>query len=119
MKIYIYNILFNKMIGVKKAAKALNAQIITISKDDLHSSIEYILGRSKANRAGKDASTNVTELLLFEDFSSENLDDFLDIYKSTGLEQILYKAVITPINMKWSPAYLYEHLKNEIGALKN
>ena len=112
-KIYTYNIMLNKMIAVQKGANTVGATLVNISKEDLHKSIEYITGRSNSSKAGKDCEANITELLLFEGFDSQKLDVFLETYNLTGIQPVVYKAVLTPINVKWTPAYLYEHIKNE------
>ena len=113
MKIYTYNIMFNKIIAVQKGADTVGATLVNISKEDLHKSIEYITGRSNSPKAGKDCEANITELLLFDGFDSKKLDAFLDAYNLTKVQPVVYKAVLTPINVKWTPAYLYEHIKHE------
>ena len=115
MRVFVYNLMFNKMGGVTRACRAIGAEIVNISGDDLHKSIEYIIGAGNNPAPGMDSDEDISELLIFEGFSSENLDDFLDAYKGTQAPTIEYKAMLTPINIKWSPAYLYSHLRSEIN----
>jgi len=56
------------------------------------------------------------EMLVFSGFSSEALDEFLAQYKNRGIEPIPLKAVLTPANIRWTPAALYEELRREHNA---
>lgn len=115
MKVYVYNLMFNKIAAVSKACSVAGAELVTISKDDIHKSVEHIIGESKNPKPMKDSSDAITELMLFEGFTSDSLDAFLDAYKQTKAPAIVYKAMVTPINKKWSLTYLYSHLVEEAG----
>ena len=115
MRLYIYNIMFNKLAALNKVSRDLNFEIKILESDNLHQSIEYITGKTKNVKPGKDVDCTIKELLLFDGFSDKDLDEFLALYKKTGAPAIAYKATITPINLKWSPSYLYKHLQAEIG----
>ena len=114
MRVFIYNLTFNKMAALTRTCRAIGADIVNISSDDIHKSIEHLIDNSKSAKAGMDCDENISELLIFDGFNSENLDDFLDVYKGTQAPSIVFKAMVTPVNLKWSPAYLYSHLKSEI-----
>ncbi len=114
MKLLVYNLMFNKMAAVTKACAKLNAEIKILKKNELHDSIESLLDKSPNRKPGMDSSINPTELLIFDGFGSDELDVFLEEYKSTGIPKVLFKAMVTPINTKWSPSYLYEHLLDEV-----
>lgn len=113
-RVFIYNLKFNQIAAVNKACAAVGATVVNIKKEELHNSIESIIDSKKSAKAGKDGQTDPSELLIFESFTSEEMDKFLDSYNSTGVPKVIYKAAITPINSKWSPAYLYEQLQKEI-----
>ena len=115
MKVYVYNLLFNKIAAVSKACSVVGAELVTISKDDIHKSVEYIIGEGKTPKPMKDSSDVITELMIFDGFTSDNLDVFLDAYKQTKVPTVTYKAMVTPINKKWSLTYLYSHLVEEAG----
>lgn len=115
MKVYVYNLMFNKIAAVSKACSVAGAELVTISKDDIHKSVEHIIGESKNPKPMKDSSDVITELMLFEGFTSDSLDAFLDAYKQTKAPAVVYKAMVTPINKKWSLTYLYSHLVEEAG----
>lgn len=114
MRVFIFNLNFNKMAALTRACRSIGADIINISNDDIHKSIEYLIDHSKTAKAGMDCDEKISELLIFDGFTSENIDDFLDAYKGTQAPPIMFKAMVTPVNIKWSPAYLYSHLKDEI-----
>lgn len=115
MKVYVYNLMFNKIAAASKACSAVGAELVSVSKDDIHKSVEYIIGAAKNQKPMKDSNDMISELMLFEGFTSDNLDVFLDAYKQTKAPAIVYKAMVTPINKKWSLTYLYSHLVNEAG----
>ncbi|MCR4830971.1 MAG: DUF3783 domain-containing protein [Pseudobutyrivibrio sp.] len=114
VRVFVYNLKFNQIAAVNKACAAVGGSVVNIKKDDLHKSIESLIDSTKGAKAGKDALVEPTELLIFDNFSSEAMDEFLDAYNSTGVPKVIFKAAITPINRKWTPAYLYEQLKQEI-----
>lgn len=115
MKVYVYNLMFNKIAAVSKACGVVGAELVTISKDDIHKSVEHIIGESKNPKPMKDSNDVITELMIFDGFTSDSLDVFLDVYKQTKAPIVVYKAMVTPINIKWSLTYLYSHLVKEAG----
>jgi hypothetical protein len=115
MKVYVYNLMFNKIAAVSKACSAVGAELVTVSRDDIHKSVEYIIGEAKNPKPMKDSNDMISELMLFEGFTSDSLDAFLDAYKQTKAPTVTYKAMVTPINKKWSLTYLYSHLVEEAG----
>ncbi len=115
MKILIYNLKFNQLAAVNKACSVVGADIITLKKEDLHNPIESILYNKKPF-SGKDKDCVPSELLVFSGFTDDALDLFLEAYNSTGAPKIIYKATTTPINEKWTPAYLYYQLTQEVMA---
>ncbi len=113
MQIIIYNLKFNQLVAVNKASSTVNAEVITLQKDDLHKSLEAIFN-NKNILPGKDLDCDPKELMVFSGFNDDALEEFLTIYNSTNAPKIIYKAALTPINAKWSPAYLYDHLTKEV-----
>lgn len=116
MQVLVYNIMFNKMAAVSKACTKLNAEIRVIKNDEIHIPIEELLTKTSPYKEnlGKDNDVIPTELLLFDGFSSYDIDLFLEEYNYTNAPKILYKALVTPINRKWTPSYLYKHLQEEV-----
>ncbi|MBE5914526.1 MAG: DUF3783 domain-containing protein [Pseudobutyrivibrio ruminis] len=115
MRVFVYNLMFNKIAAVSKACSVVGAELVTVSKDDIHKSVEYIIGEGKTPKPMKDSNDMISELMIFEGFTSDSLDAFLDAYKQTKAPSVTYKAMVTPINKKWSLTYLYSHLVEEAG----
>ena len=59
------------------------------------------------------AMYRMPEVLIFSEFDDASLQDFLDAYRSSGMERIKLKAVVTPYNIGWTLYQLIEHLKEE------
>ena len=53
------------------------------------------------------------EMMVMKDFSEDQLDDFLSFIRSSGLNRIDLKAVLTPVNQSWSSWQLYQELSRE------
>jgi len=111
--------MFNKIAAVTKACAAVNAQMITLKGDDIHTSIESLLAGSNQGFTPKDSQINPKELMVFEGFNDDAMETFLNTYNATGIPKVVYKAMVTPINLKWTPAYLYEHLLDEVKDTQN
>ncbi|MDO4339265.1 MAG: DUF3783 domain-containing protein [Eubacteriales bacterium] len=59
------------------------------------------------------------EMLVLKDFSSEQLDQFLQFFKANGIPSVRLKAILTPINRHWNSLQLYEELTQEHKAMTN
>ena len=59
-----------------------------------------------------------SEMLVFSGFDQEALDEFLDLYRTMGIEKIDYKAMVTMHNIFWTPQSLYQELKKEHASMK-
>ena len=59
-----------------------------------------------------------SEMLVFSGFDQEALDEFLDLYRTMGIEKIDYKAMVTMHNIFWTPESLYQELKKEHESMK-
>lgn len=57
------------------------------------------------------------EILLFSNLTENKLDEFLSAYKTAGIEPVSLKAVVTPINEKWTIEELAEELMKERAAM--
>ncbi len=53
------------------------------------------------------------EMLLFANFSGEQLDEFLRSYREAKLVPIALKAVLTPANSGWNSLQLHKELNRE------
>lgn len=72
-------------------------------------------GGNGQKKAPKDYK--LPELMIFSGFSDEELDTFLDAYKTTGIEPVALKAIVTIHNMSWSVYQIASELQRERIAL--
>lgn len=114
MKILLYQIPFHKVAAILAGAKAIGAEVVYLKDEDLHNSIEFLMDGNRNQNPGKDSQKAVGELMIFGGFSDNDLDEFLAGYHSTNAPAVAAKAMMTPVNQRWSPAYLYAQLLNEI-----
>lgn len=59
-----------------------------------------------------------SEMLVFSGFDQESLEEFLELYRTMGIEKIDYKAMVTMHNIFWTPESLYQELKKEHRMIK-
>ena len=53
------------------------------------------------------------EMMVICGFTSGELDVFLDAYRKAGIPPVWLKATLTPHNMNWTAAQLYNELTKE------
>ena len=53
------------------------------------------------------------EMIVLKDFSSEQLDEFLDFFKENGLLPVNLKAMLTPVTVHWDSLKLHDELMKE------
>lgn len=58
------------------------------------------------------------EMIVFSGFDQEELQGFLGLYRSQGIEKIDYKATVTMYNIFWTPGMLYGELRQEHENMK-
>lgn len=67
--------------------------------------------------AALDGEKIQSEMLVFSGFDQVALEEFLDLYRTMGIEKIDYKAMLTMHNIFWTPQSLYQELKKEHAAM--
>ena len=58
------------------------------------------------------------EMMVFSGIPSNELDAFLANYREAGIPMIPLKAIITPYNIFWNAAQLYQELQKEHSQLQ-
>ncbi len=108
----------NKKSVITNICQRLGIELKTVNAGDVDKTVLFIV-------SGKDVPANVKsdvkapalytlpELILFNEFDDESLEEFLNAYKTSGLERVKLKAVVTPFNITWTLYQLVEHLKEE------
>lgn len=103
-----------KAAQIEALCKALGIRASKVKLSDYSQKLAYLAGipgfpREDIDYAGTELSS---EMMVFSNMS-DMLDRFLSEYKKAGIPPIWLKAVITPHNIFWSAADLYEELCKE------
>ena len=53
------------------------------------------------------------EMMVLCGLSGDELDTFLDTYRQSRIAPVAYKAVLTVVNMSWTPPVLFAELQKE------
>lgn len=103
--------------SIEKLCKSLSSTVkVTVIKPSMYlQSMGYIAGisgfkRTNTNYTGPDFES---EMLVFSGMDSSLMDEFLESMKKAGFPPIALKAIITPTNIFWTPAKLYDELCKE------
>ena len=80
-------------------------------------SLAGIAGIPPKAAAALDGEKIQSEMLVFSGFDQDALEEFLDLYRTMGIEKIDYKAMVTMHNVFWTPESLYQELKKEHASI--
>lgn len=58
------------------------------------------------------------EMMVMKDFSSTQLNAFLQFFRDNGLESVALKSVLTPVTTHWNSLELHKELTAEHQAMK-
>ena len=116
----------DKKAGVENICRKLGISVRKLASDDAEKTLISIIsgGRYELNAAPASVMQNavkeynIPEVIIFQGFEDDSLQEFLKAYKDTGLAKIPLKAVVTPYNIAWKLKDLSEHLIEESGAVK-
>ncbi len=106
----------DKKEAIAVVCKSLGVELKEIGPGNINSPIGGFLGLPLNDKPSKTAPAlfNPPELMIFNGLSDKDLDMLLDKYKDAGIEPILYKGVITPYNITWSPyEFILEYEKEQ------
>lgn len=59
------------------------------------------------------------EVIIFSGIPNKAIDEFMKSYRNTGLTPAKLKAVITPVNVKWTLYQLIRELADEYGRIES
>lgn len=101
--------------AMMKILGQLGIDVKVIKKEDILHSLGYLLSMD-----GFEASTleitdeNIEEeMMVIHNFSDEQINLMLDIFKGADIPFIPLKAITTPMNIEWSFHQLYQEIKKE------
>jgi hypothetical protein len=114
-KILAFHIKKEKHAALQQVCTALGIELIDVAREDYAQKLGALAGvrgfsRDKAVYRGPELPT---EMLVFSEMNSDQLDDFLAAYKETGLAPVALKAVVTPGNVFWDADTLFRELMRE------
>lgn len=99
---------YKKILGILALFKI---EFIIIPDKWIHCSIDSLIHSSI--KPAKDNKPLKEPMLIFYQFSNQQIDGLLNAFKKADIPFIPLKAVVTPTNIHWSFEYLHEHAKEE------
>lgn len=101
--------------AMMKILDQLGINVKIVEKDEILHSLGYLLSMD-----GFEASTLeitdediVEEMMVIHNFSDEQINLMLEIFKGADIPFIPLKAITTPMNIEWSFHQLYQEIKKE------
>lgn len=99
---------------VEKICKQLNIKIKIISDSDVNFSIGYLVGIDGYTKVRiDDLKIDNQEMIVFAEFSDEQLEIILQLFRNAQIPFIPLKAVLTATNVEWSFAKLHDNVEEE------
>lgn len=68
---------------------------------------------NKDTYTGLFVGTITEEMMVMSGMDSRRMDEFLDAWKRAQIAPVSHKAVITPVNIFWTPPRLFAELSKE------
>lgn len=110
----------DKLALTEKTLHKLGIKTHVLPEEAWQEKIGYLLG-SKGFRAatvrGDDSFVFPHEVMVLQNIRNKRLDQVLDALRSAGVEQIKFKAVVTPLNTLWTLRRLCETMQREHAAM--
>lgn len=119
-KVLLFHVEKTKQKQIADLCRRLQMKSIIVPKRQYAQSLGALAEISGIPRenAAYDGAELSREMLVFSGMDSDALDVFLEEYKKSGIEPIDLKAIVTPHNIFWNAAVLYEELVKEHNSLK-
>lgn len=109
--ILLFGVNIMKANQIINLCKELNHNAKIVPKSDYAKPLGALAGiTGKKGGAVYSGGDFANEMMVFAGISSEELDEFLAVYKKEGIAPIVRKAVITQSNAAWSALKLYREL---------
>ena len=114
-KILLFHVAPHKEKKIKNICRSLGISVTDISSRSYGQKLGFLAGITGFKRENTVYSGGEfpEEMLVFSGITSEKMDEFLAAYKEMKLEPVDRKAVVTPHNIFWSAAELYQELEKE------
>lgn len=121
-ELYLYNLSTPKGVQIEALCKQLQVTCKRVNIEQYLLPIGVVTGLLPAPIAPIENKENLNfldEMLLFKDFSNEEIADFLTAYRKKGILSVGLKAGMTPHNVHWNSIELYHELVEERESLRN
>lgn len=113
--ILLFDISEEKKKSIQAVCQPLGIQVRQVPPKDCSQSLGVlagIQGFTKKKMSGQGTALP-GEMLVFSGVDSDQVDRFLEAYRSCGIAPVRLKAVLTPYNINWTPGQLYAELQRE------
>jgi len=114
-KLFLFTNDSDRRESIKKIADGLGAKIKFLSSEDLTTPLERLIFGTGPCK-GKENLPPIysqPEIMFMSGFTSERIDSLIDEFKKQGVKPVDLKAIVTPVNVKWSPYELTKELIKE------
>ena len=114
-KLLIFNMDEAKASLIRTLCGNLNVRLIKIFRPQYGETIGALAGIpifKLTNQPDRDDDFS-QEMMVMCGFTPDELDAFLKAYRDAGIPPVWLKATLTPHNMSWTAAQLYDELSKE------
>lgn len=119
--IYTAGLKQEKSMLIEGLCQSLEITYIRLTEADRLRTVKEITGNIENGImplfTGAEKKNNGPEILIFSNLTEMKLDEFLDAYKTMGIEPVALKAVVTKTNENWTVDELTAELIKERAAM--
>lgn len=114
-KVLLFQVKKEKREQIKSLCKELDIEVVVVDYRQYGESLGVIAGIQGIPHSGEvyRGMEFPMEMMVFSGMQSEFLDIFLQKYRESHIEPIGLKAILTPTNVFWNAAQLYQELLKE------
>ena len=120
-QILLYNFMNDmRTLQIRHYLTAMGCDIKEVTAPEFLETLGYLFGipgfpKNPAFNLGQNFSE---EMMVMKDFSGDQIDHFLNFFRTMHLQPVALKAVLTPVTQHWNSIQLFQELKKEHAALK-
>lgn len=117
-KILLFNVDDNTKAKLKKYCSQMHIQLIEVETSRYNETLDTLVNKKTAKAESFSGTVPAESLMLFCDVANKKMDKLLFNIKKDNLS-ISYKAVLTPVNSRWTVLRLFLELEKERIAYAN
>lgn len=111
-KILLFNVDDNTKAKLKKYCSQMHIQFIEVETSRYNETLDTLVNKKTAKAESFSGTVPAESLMLFCDVANKKMDKLLFNIKKDNLS-ISYKAVLTPVNSRWTVLRLFLELEKE------